>query len=94
MPVQADVSKHYTHGGLVEAIRAGIVSLGKEIDTVTVDDLAPVDEFHIGGRRASAEILDQLSSGSLLRCTFSTLDAASAAPHALSPADTGAGSSA
>ena len=91
MPVQADVSKHYTHGGLVEAIRAGIVSLGKAIDTVTVDDLAPVDEFHIGGRRASAEFI---SSGSLLRCTFSTLDAASAAPHALSPADTGAGSSA
>jgi ubiquinone/menaquinone biosynthesis C-methylase UbiE len=60
MPVLADVSKHYTHGGLIEAIHAGIVSLGKATDTVTVDDLAPVDEFHIGGRRASEEILDQL----------------------------------
>lgn len=60
MPAQVDVSKHYTHGGLVEAIRAGIVALGKAPDTVTVDDLAPVDEFHIGGRRASEEFLDQL----------------------------------
>jgi SAM-dependent methyltransferase len=60
MPVQGDVSRHYTHGGLIEAIRAGIVALGKVADTVTADDLAPVDEFHIGGRRASEEFLDQL----------------------------------
>ena len=60
MPVQADVSRHYTHGRLVEAIRAGVVSMGKAVETVTVDDLAPVDEFHIGGRRASEEFLDQL----------------------------------
>ena len=57
---QADVSRHYTHGGLIEAIRAGIVSLGKAAGAVTVDDLAPVDEFHIGGWRASEEFLDQL----------------------------------
>jgi ubiquinone/menaquinone biosynthesis C-methylase UbiE len=60
MPLQTDVSKHYTHGSLIEAIRAGIVSLGKAADTVAVDDLSPVDEFHIGGRRASEEFLDQL----------------------------------
>ena len=60
MPVQTDVSRHYTHGDLIEAIRAGIVSLGKTADTVTVDDLAPVDEFHIGGRKASEDFLDQL----------------------------------
>jgi ubiquinone/menaquinone biosynthesis C-methylase UbiE len=60
MPAQVDVSKHYTRGDLVEAIRAGIVALGKTPDAVTVDDLAPVDEFHIGGRRASEEFLDQL----------------------------------
>jgi len=60
MAAQTDVSKHYTHGGLIEAIRAGVVSLGKTAGNVTVDDLAPVDEFHIGGRRASEEFLDQL----------------------------------
>jgi SAM-dependent methyltransferase len=60
MTAQANVSKHYTHGGLIEAISAGVVSLGKAANAVTVDDLAPVDEFHIGGRRASEEFLDQL----------------------------------
>jgi SAM-dependent methyltransferase len=60
MTVQTDVSKHYTQSGLIDAIHAGIVSLGKAADTVTVDDLAAVDEFHIGGRRASKEFLDQL----------------------------------
>jgi len=34
---------------------------GKSTDTVTIDDLAPVDEFHIGGRRASEDFLDQLA---------------------------------
>lgn len=60
MPTQTDVSDHYTHGGLTDAIRAGLASLGKAPSTVTVDDLAPVDEFHIGGRKASEEFLDQL----------------------------------
>ena len=29
MPVQADVSRHYTHGGLTETIRAGVVALAR-----------------------------------------------------------------
>src|SRR5262249_28265195 len=60
MPAQVDVSSHYTRGGLIELIRAGILALGKAPDNVTPDDLAPVDEFHIGGRRATTEFLDQL----------------------------------
>jgi len=60
MPTQQDVSKHYTHGNLVAAIQGGIESLGKTIKSVTVDDLAPVDEFHIGGRQASEDFLGQL----------------------------------
>lgn len=60
MLTQQDVSKHYTHGNLVAAIQGGIESLGKTIKSVTVDDLAPVDEFHIGGRQASEDFLGQL----------------------------------
>jgi SAM-dependent methyltransferase len=60
MPTQQEISNHYTHGNLVAAIRSGIESLGKTIDSVSVDDLAPVDEFHIGGRRASEDFLGQL----------------------------------
>jgi ubiquinone/menaquinone biosynthesis C-methylase UbiE len=60
MPIQPNVSKHYTHGNLVAAIQSGVESLGKSINSLTVDDLAPVDEFHIGGRQASEEFLTQL----------------------------------
>ena len=60
MPTQQDVSNHYTHGDLAAAIRGGIEALGKTITSVTVDDLAPVDEFHIGGRQASEDFLGQL----------------------------------
>jgi ubiquinone/menaquinone biosynthesis C-methylase UbiE len=60
MPGEQDVVDHYTHGDLVAAIRSGIEALGKTIDAVTIDDLAPVDEFHIGGRQASEDFLSQL----------------------------------
>jgi ubiquinone/menaquinone biosynthesis C-methylase UbiE len=60
MPAHVEVSRHYTLGGLIEVIRASIAALGKAPESVTVDDLAPVDEFHIGGRRASKDFLAQL----------------------------------
>lgn len=60
MPAQADVSRHYAHGSLTDAIREGLAALGKAPGTIAVDDLAPVDEFHIGGRKASEDFLDQL----------------------------------
>jgi ubiquinone/menaquinone biosynthesis C-methylase UbiE len=64
MPTPQDVTNHYTHGDLASAIRSGIESLGKKAETVTVNDLAPVDEFHIGGRQASEDFLGQLDLSS------------------------------
>jgi len=60
MPDIEAVESHYSHGGLLEAIRAGVGQMGKTTDSVSVDDLAPVDEFHIGGRSATETFLDQL----------------------------------
>jgi SAM-dependent methyltransferase len=60
MPGDQDVSQHYTHGKLLNAIREGLAAAGKTPESVTVDDLAPVDEFHIGGRTASEDFLGQL----------------------------------
>ena len=54
----ADVSAHYAQGNLIEAIRSGLIPLGKSTDPPTIDDLAPVDEFHIGGRKASEDFFD------------------------------------
>lgn len=55
-----DVSAHYASAGLLAAIRDGVARLGKTPATVTTEDLAPVDEFHIGGRQASEDFLGQL----------------------------------
>jgi hypothetical protein len=42
------------------SIHRGLEALGRTTGTVTVDDLAPVDEFHIGGRQVSEDFLSQL----------------------------------
>jgi ubiquinone/menaquinone biosynthesis C-methylase UbiE len=54
------VADHYARGGLIEAIRAGLSEVGKTERTVTADDLAPVDEFHIGGRTSTEELARSL----------------------------------
>jgi ubiquinone/menaquinone biosynthesis C-methylase UbiE len=54
------VERHYTHGRLIRAITDGLAALGRTPQSVTVDDLAPVDEFHIGGRRATEELMKHL----------------------------------
>ena len=60
MPDDQSVSEHYSHGNLLNAIRTSIAELGKTIDTVTIEDLSSVDEFHIGGRLATENFLGQL----------------------------------
>lgn len=57
------VEAHYTRGGLLDAITTGVEKLGKTSDTVLVEDLGSVDEFHIGGRAATKGLLDQVGLG-------------------------------
>jgi ubiquinone/menaquinone biosynthesis C-methylase UbiE len=59
-PRRSNVTDHYAHGDLVAAIREGLRLMGKTTSTVTIDDLAPVDEFHIGGRKATEELVTQI----------------------------------
>ena len=54
------VSDNYRQTGLLDAIVAGLAAEGKTPATATVEDLAPVDEFHVGGRDATRALLDQL----------------------------------
>jgi SAM-dependent methyltransferase len=51
---------HYEQGGILGRIKDGLSALGKTQATVTTEDLSPVDEFHIGGRQATGDFLDQL----------------------------------
>ena len=63
MPTSDGVEKHYSHGRLLRAIRDGVEQLGKSPETICVVDLAPVDDFHIGGRIATQTFLAGLDIG-------------------------------
>jgi len=59
------MTDHYARDDLVAAIRDGVMRMGKTPATVTIDDLAPVDEFHVGGRKATEELVSQLQPSAL-----------------------------
>lgn len=61
MSYEKEVSDHYLHGSLIDTIEAALHIIGKTTDTVTIEDLAPVDEFHVGGRAATDHLLNQLN---------------------------------
>ena len=54
------IVRHYHRSGLIQAISAMLTSSGKDIGNLTLDDLTFVDEFHIGGRRATLELFNQM----------------------------------
>ena len=60
MSLDKKVAAHYSHGNLTEAIRKGLEAKGSAQEDVSVEDLGPVDEFHIGGRAATTHFFDQL----------------------------------
>jgi ubiquinone/menaquinone biosynthesis C-methylase UbiE len=53
------VEQHYTSRDLGEVILAALRGMGKDINHLTPDDLAPADEFH-GGQRAATIHLAEL----------------------------------
>jgi ubiquinone/menaquinone biosynthesis C-methylase UbiE len=61
MTYEQTVSDHYNHGDLINAIEAALPALGKDTQSVTIQDLAAVDEFHIGSRLATDHLLEQLN---------------------------------
>ena len=61
MSYDKSVADHYLHGDLLKAIEAALPTLGKTIRNVTIEDLAPVDEFHVGGRLATDHLFKQLN---------------------------------
>jgi SAM-dependent methyltransferase len=54
------VADHYSRPGLVAAIEAALTERAKQPPATTIEDLAPFDEFHVGGRKATKELLAQL----------------------------------
>ncbi len=54
------VVQHYSQGELERRIVDALTTMGADPEHLDSDQLAPVDEFHIGGRRATVELVDQL----------------------------------
>jgi MPBQ/MSBQ methyltransferase len=52
------IENHYTRPDLGEAILAALRAAGKDLDHLTPDDLAPVDEFHGGQRPATVRLAE------------------------------------
>ena len=53
-----EMLRHYEPGGLLPRIVAGLQALGKNLDSVTHEDLAPADEFHSAGRSATRALVE------------------------------------
>lgn len=54
--VNETVQSHYTRSDLASVILTALEKAGKDIEHLTPEDLAPVDEFHIRGRTATLEL--------------------------------------
>jgi ubiquinone/menaquinone biosynthesis C-methylase UbiE len=55
------VPDHYRRADLTSALADAIVAAGKTTSTITADDLAPLDEFHIGGKASTIDLMRALS---------------------------------
>ncbi|MEN8207231.1 MAG: methyltransferase domain-containing protein [Pseudomonadota bacterium] len=59
--IEAAVAQHYGDNGLLTRIFAGLEASGADLSQLQPDDLAPVEEFHIGGRKATAYAVEKMS---------------------------------
>ena len=50
------VAQHYGKGGLLDRVLGALREAGKDLDHLSIDDLAPVDEFHSRRRLATQEL--------------------------------------
>ncbi|MEZ5786506.1 MAG: class I SAM-dependent methyltransferase [Xanthobacteraceae bacterium] len=61
MTIEHELIAHYRHGDLEDALMEAIAAAGKDPDKLTADDLAPADEFHVGGRPATIDLAKTLA---------------------------------
>ena len=56
MDLEHQVASHYGRSKLREALLSALQSAGKDPNHLTLDDLAPIDEFHVRGLEATLEL--------------------------------------
>lgn len=60
---EEDVARHWSHGSLERAIRDGLIAMGRDLDRVQPEDLAAVDELHMGGHEATVHLAERMGLG-------------------------------
>jgi MPBQ/MSBQ methyltransferase len=61
--LERDVAAHYGTPNLVRKLLEALGASGVDTDRVTIKDLGPVDEFHIGGRAATEHAVAKMALG-------------------------------
>ena len=59
--LERDVAAHYGTQDLVQKLLAGLSAAGVDPSRLTVKDLGPIDEFHIGGRAATEHAVAKMA---------------------------------
>lgn len=60
MTIETAVAGHYAVGRILETILSAARAGADDAPQLRPEDLAPVDEFHIGGRAATAHLVEQM----------------------------------
>jgi SAM-dependent methyltransferase len=60
MSIEQSVAEHYARSDVGATILAALEAAGKDLGRLSLDDLAPVDEFHARGRAATVELTGAL----------------------------------
>ena len=58
MNIEQQVANYYTREKLEDKIVGLLRTAGKDLDRLSPEDLAPIDEFHLGGREATQAFAD------------------------------------
>jgi len=57
----AEIEHHYGRGGLLDRVLAALKEAGKDLDNLSIDDLAPIDELHSRRRLATEHLAAMLA---------------------------------
>lgn len=60
MKIDEEFEKHYARPDLEQKIFTALRASGKDPEKLVFEDLAPVDEIHIGGRQATVDLAERL----------------------------------
>ena len=58
-----NIVQHYTRQDLGDVILAALGKAGKDVNNLKPEDLAPIDEFHVRGRKATIELACEAGLG-------------------------------